>query len=451
MALFQLHIEHYRVQLKRNGWDLKAIAVVHYPVYQLYAQTQEQKTNHHLRFEKIIRTYFNTVENASLADLSRLLGVPVRVLQSVQRELFSDPDQVLDSSSVTDITEMVRVTRNFLIDAITNRPLPSYFYKYGKSNFMQPDKAVYEEAEALEKRYPSAFRPDLVHTPPTDELTDELIQVTKKKRSDFNIPEGLQQITDVQQLDKLVYPVGVAMSVNKEGEIRKELVDVASHISDKYTRAAMKIFSKQLDERIQGIVVTTPWESQPNWPARFENNWTELPVSDEQSQKHIFRLNRTTLNEIVEGKYGLQFYNPEHFQVNAADLCLLIDKSTFLHSSTRREAVKQNLIRGYDYNLQHGSAKVWLVMFRFETADNFMQDTIELARIIARVQEEKTDVKRILEPFEYRINYVRELLQALQSWDWLEKLDTWQFVGRYDGGRHRWVASRYHQNTTNEQ
>lgn len=442
MGVYQLNIELYRKKLERNGQKLLAIAIIHYPVYQVYADTIEEKPEHHKAIDALIREYYDSFTEGSLNELSALLGIPFKVLKSLEKQLHIDPDNHAQREEEILPIEEIEMTRNFLVDGHSFKPLLKYFYLEGRDHLIKPDNAIIKE-KLTYYRPPSAFRPDIIHSPPSDLIGDKILSIDQKERSDYNIPEGLQNIKDVRQ-EKYIYPLGVVLSVTEEGEVKRDIIDIGSRVPNQSTRKAITPFIQVLAERIKGLIVSTPIDINDKYPPRFQNNWSKLHLQSDVPNKRAFQFFQTSLSNIINEHYELSMNNPDHLQFSDTKLCVRINKETFL-SCNKRAKVVQNLLRGRDYIRQRSNSKVWIVMVDFEPLDVFMTDALALAQFIQNKKIETRYLKELINECRSQVHYTRELLLALQEWQWLEKLDEWLFMDSFHGGHRKWESKNFDQ------
>ena len=236
MGLFSIDIEKFYNELEAKGQQLKGVFCLQYPIYCIHANITDATPDPLDNLDNLIVDFliskpdFTTFQIASLVGASKTL-VELRIGKLIQDKLLQKKggNYTLTDYGVQVFAEKTKIRKHkqsydFYLDGITLKPMPKIYYGYYRTKFISENDSYYHTNKKGITRLIQPFGPDLVHTPPDNDIVKQnILELTDDEREKFCIPKGLVSIDDTA-FTKMTFHLLVAVS-SKSDVLIKELID----------------------------------------------------------------------------------------------------------------------------------------------------------------------------------------------------------------------------------
>ena len=430
MKPFSLDIERYYQSQKVSGLSLSAITVLQYPVYCIHTRIIDSTPDPLEKLDRYIIT--NLLNNVDTTEIGSLVSVEHRIIKSRITSLVDENLLELTDNKYTLTKEGKRIfiegsqqrlipkSYDFYIDGISFEPLPAYFYKgQRRVLFLSEDEIRFYTGKNGQQKSIKEFQPDICHTPPSEKLIWDKI-VKTQERKEFNIPEGLQEIT-ASTFTKLSYPVLIAHLYDKSSNSIKKLFDGYNSSGDD---VYCSVFLRNTKDRIKNKAIEILGmydKSKDETRYHLITNWNEIDNSNVTGCS--VNCSITDLLNLLKNVYGLDL-REENILLGKTKIKVNITRKSF-DRSRRKLKILENVKRGRDYIYGNSDRfGVWLLFVDFASDDQYILDLVKIKDEIgtsAGFEMVESILKRY--PYPYR-----EVLVSLERFDLLEAINMKKFM-----------------------
>lgn len=432
MSVFCLDIERYYQAQRKNGFDLKAIVCIQYPIYCIHADILVTTPDPLEKLDKAILNCILFKEGITSLEISQILSlqknvVDFRIDQLKGEKLLNDSNSLTISEYgievIIDGTEkrLHSMSYDFYLDGIDFQPLPERFYdlKYRSAFFSENDVTYYTDSRG-NTQTTKQFHPNVVHEPiEKDKVIRHIFYVSPDERIKCNIPEGLEEIKNID-FTKMTFPLLVALLL-KDGKPHRKVLD---GFSVKGENDFLVHFEAKISERLKNLELrldTFEDSSSEEKRCKFLSNWGEIDL--ERSVDGIFMVSKEDLKIAFKNIYKLNVSGSDNLLVNEFEIGINVTEELLSNMNTGRNDLIRHLTRGRDYKFGSPfNTGIWIYFVTFKTDSLFVKDLIEIYQFLREAKDMKLLLKSIFERIE-KYHEFRKTLVILEEYEILESYD----------------------------
>lgn len=430
MALFKLDIERYYQTKNEEGFELKSIAYLQYPIYCIHATILDSTPDPLEKLDKaIIKCILLNNEMSSL-DIAQFLsvqkrGVELRIEQMKSEGLIKGKNRLSVTELGRDILVFSKEKRlqkrqhNFYLDGIDFKPLSNELYsaKYLRSFYNENEFTYYTNSRGETKSY-KPFKPNIVHEPLIKEkVLENIFNIPKNEREFWAIPLGLEEIETID-FTKMSMPVLVGL-LKKENKLFRELLDPLNVTGDstKINSIESKIYDKI--QKIELRINTWIYDEKENFS--FASNWTEIDKEIEGERLQF--VTNEDLKKALKEIYYIETLSDVNIINTDFEIGLNVTEELIHNIKSNRRKFLGNLLRTRDAFIDFSTSQgIWTVFIKFITESEFVKALMEIFYVLktAKTKGLKDDnvIQKLLE-----YNIYRKALIFLEEFELLEKID----------------------------
>ncbi|MBO3097851.1 hypothetical protein [Gelidibacter pelagius] len=438
MALFNIDIERYYQSQLEDGFELKSIAYMQYPIYCIHATIIDSTPDPLEKLDKAIIKCLLINSEYSSNEISQLISVQKMAVEMRLRQMKLEG--LIEGDNNLEVTDLgfeiivhgkekrrQRRQYNFYIDGIDFMPLSSDLYspRYLKSFFDENEYTYYTNSKG-NTIISKPFKPSIVHEPLIKEkVLHNILNISENKREAWSIPEGLEEIESID-FTKMSIPILVGLMVKDKKGFRK-LLDGFSPTgdSDKIAGFNLKIKSKidNLELRID------TWKDQKSEADKFAfaSNWVEIDKKNED-QKLQF-ISKEDLKLALGKIYNIEFSSDEEIINTEFEIGINITKKLLLNLKSNRKQVLKNLERGRDYQMTSVKNGMWIIFITFKTNSSFVNYLLEIQSFLNDARKRDLKISHISKRL-LKNDLYRNVLVLLEEYELLEKMDINQHMNK---------------------
>jgi len=429
MRWFNLSIEQYRNGLfNQHKSRLSAISVIKYPIYFIQATIKKYADDDTQSLDYQILKIINYFKVTNEKNINLILGVMegvvrwrIESLESSGFLIVSDhkielTDDGFELLNRPDQRIIITTTENFYIDGVTLKPLTSEFYqKHYK----------FGQIHTFIEHGDRDFETDIVHTPPSDNIIENIIDIPIDKRVEYSIPQSLIEIVAIDPV-RMMHPLGVVYTYNEKHEINKRLIDCCDSLP---RNGILEGQQDLLQGRIDNLFIQPDIRnSKQKDIIQFGTSWDFQESSENDS---IFKISLERLKKIIFKEYNIEILQDDDMQINNDYICWKINKKYFKHGYDNNEMLIEYLKKGQHFIHQHEHTGVWIVYIEFTPNDQFVEDLLKVTDII---DKNNYNLEQLI--VEFGLKYLRSLLISLGKYFVLEDLDSDLYLSKFVSGNY---------------
>lgn len=432
MALFNIDIERYCQTQKEEGFELKSIAYIQYPIYCIHATILDSTPDPLEKLDKAIIRCLLLRKDISLLEIAQILSIQkkavgLRIQQMKNEGLIKGRKNLTVTKDGTQILiegtkkRIQKRPHDFYLDGMDFSPLNSDLYspKYLNSFFNENEYTYYTDARG-EIKSSKPFKPNIVHEPLIKEKVIESIKnIPEKERSLYAIPLGIEEIESID-FTKMSMPILVGLMV-KDGKPYRKLIDGFSTLGkpDKIIS-----FKSKIENKINNLELRLDtWKDRNTEEQKFSfaSNWSEIDLINED-QKLQF-ISSEDLKIAFMELYNIKSLSDEDIINNEFEIGLNVSKNLLDKLNDSKRDFLRNLIRGRDYNIIFsGYNGIWLIIFKFQTECSFVSSLIEILTFLRSIKDKKLKFNHITDRL-FKYDIYRQALVYLEEYELLERID----------------------------
>jgi len=431
MALFNIDIgRYYQIQIE-EGFELKSIAYIQYPIYCIHATILDSTPDPLEKLDKAIIRCLLLRKDISLLEIAQMLSiqkkaVELRIQQMKNEGLIKGRKNLTVTEDGTQIliegTEkrMQRRSHDFYLDGMDFSPLNSDLYsqKYLNSFFNENEYTYYTDARG-ETKSSKPFKPNIVHEPLIKEKVIENINnISEKERSLYALPLGLEEIESID-FTKMSMPILVGLMV-KEGKPYRKLIDGFSTIGDPEKIIS---FKSKIEDKINNLELRLDtWKDNKTEEQKFSfaSNWSEIDLINED-QKLQF-ISSEDLKLALTKFYKIDSLSDADIINTDIEIGINVSKGLLLKLMNNKKLFLRNIERGRDYQMFSTNNGVWLVFITFKTECTFVNSVIEILVFLRNAKDKKLKFSHITDRL-FKYDIYRQALVFLEEYELLERID----------------------------
>ncbi len=431
MALFNLDIERYYQAQLEEGFELKSIAYIQYPIYCIHATIFDSTPDPLEKLDKAIVMCLQLNSTVSTLEIAQLLSVQKKTvelrLQTMRNEglIKGRKNFTVTENGVGIIVEgkqkrMQKRSYDFYLDGIDFAPLQQELYslKYNNSYYNENEYTYYTNKRG-DTVTSKPFRPNIVHEPLIkDRVIEKIIDIPENDRPLFSIPLGLEEVESID-FTKMSIPVLVGLMIKDDKPYRK-LIDGFSATGD--TEKIIS-FESKLNDKIKNLELRLDtWEDKRTDEQKFTfaSNWSEIDnVSEQQKLQFI---SKEDLKLAFKKFYEIDSLSEDNIICNDFEIGINFTKDLFLKMRNNRKQCIKNIQRGRDYQMFSTNNGIWLVFISFYTNCPFVKQLLEIFDFLNAARRKSLELSQIKERLsQYDIS--RQALVLLEEKELLEMID----------------------------
>ncbi|MDH7912792.1 hypothetical protein [Winogradskyella sp. SYSU M77433] len=435
MALFNLDIERYYQAKNEEGFELKSIAYLQYPIYCIHATILDSTPDPLEKLDKAIIKCILLNNEMSILDIAQFLsvqkrGVELRVEQMKSEGLIKGENRLNVTELGRDILIFSKEKRlqkrqhNFYLDGVDFKPLSSELYsaKYLKSFFNENEFTYYTNSRGVTKSY-KPFKPNIVHEPLIKEkVLENIFNIPINERESWAIPLGLEEIETID-FTKMSMPVLVGL-LKKENKLFRELLDPLNVTGDstKINSIESKIYDKI--QKIELRINTWIYDEKENFS--FASNWTEIDKEIEGERLQF--VTNEDLKKALKEIYFIETLSDVNIINTDFEIGLNVTEELIHNIKSNRREFLGNLLRTRDAFIDFSTSQgIWVVFIKFITESEFVKALMEIFYVLktAKTKGLKDDdvIQKLL-----GYDIYRKALIFLEEFELLEKIDIKQHM-----------------------
>lgn len=448
MNHFNIDFERLYDTMSKRGFTLKGLACLQYPIYCIHAEILDTTPDPLSNIDRVISEFYFENPEFTTLQIAYLIGTTKVFIEQRLRILINDGLLIKTDIGIELTSLGTKVFReavqerefnrsyDFYIDGITFKPLSRHYYISNRNKFIsEEDINHYTDFDGNEQSK-KPFGPDIVHTPlDTEKVEKEVLDIERADRDSFHIPTGLKSFTNIS-FTKQTFPLLVAISTSSEG-VFKEIVDGFPYFSESdnvaYYDAVKKYvfdFEDNLKNKIQSLEFRIYIPQYDISKCNLTTNWNEIDRRD-QSPKRCYGFSAEDLLILLKNKFYLSSVNLEDVVNEDQEVIVNINRQ-ILRSTSDKQKLIRNLIRGRDYSFERYNKDVFLFYMTFSTNDDFIIQLMRLKNLLLQnVKSDVLSIKKIIENDGYFSKNYRALLSESGEFDLLEKLDIEEFMFKF--------------------
>ncbi len=435
MAHYNLDIERYYLQEKELGYELKAIAVINYPIYCIHSIILDSTPDPLKKLDKAIFKCILMKKNIKDDQIAKILcvnraAVKLRLGRLEQEGLLKKKNTIYEP--IEDAEEIIvngksrrqqRLSYDFYIDGIDFQPLKRELYgnRY-KSSFDGEHDYFYYTNKLGKEVIIRPFRPNIVHEPLSkDRIIETIFSVSAENRNEYAIPIGLQEIDNVD-FTKMTIPVLVSL-LAKEDQLKRRIIDGFSILGENQNISEI---CDKLIEKIEKIELRIDViNKNDKRKAVFTSNWNEVDIKNQENRLQFLSLEDVRM--ALEENYEFTGMQIENLFLNKHEIKLNVTKALLEKAKSKKKMLIKNLKRGRDYINCYGKHGIWLVFVSFTTDCAFIHNLLRISEILEKAQTENNPLdKKIKEIIDFP-DYRKSLL-TLDEYELLEIIDIKKYM-----------------------
>ncbi len=436
MALFNIDIERYYQIQQEEGFELKSIAYIQYPIYCIHATILDSTPDPLEKLDKTIIKCLLLKKNISTLEIAQMLSIQKKAVE-LRIQQMKNEGLIKGKKNLT-ITEegkiilvegsekrMLRRPHDFYLDGIDFSPLNSDLYspKYLNSFFNENEYTYYTNAKG-ETKASKPFKPNIVHEPLTKEkVIENILSISKKERSLYAIPFGLEEIESID-FTKMSMPILVGLMV-KDGKPYRKLIDGFSAIGEPEKIIS---FKSKIEDKINKLELRIDtWNDRETEEQKFSfaSNWSVIDLINEdhinEDQKLQF-ISSEDLKLALTKFYKTGNLSDEDIINTNFDIGINVSKSLLLKLKHNKKQFLKNIERGRDYQMFSTNNGIWLIFIAFKTECPFVNSLIEILTFLKQTKDKKLEFKHITERL-FKYDIYRQALVFLEEYELLERID----------------------------
>lgn len=439
MSVFSLDIERlYRAKLA-NGFELKGIACIQYPIYCVHANILVNTKEPLEILDCAILNCMLLKEKINKSEIAKLLGVSQALMELRIGKMLEEG--LLKKEKVISITEEGRniilegkgrrlnsKSHDFYIDGIDFQPLPSRFYdlKYS-SAFFSEDTYTYYTDQSGKTQVSKPFNPSIVHEPiEKDKVLRHLFFISAEERINYQIPEGLEGVSSIDYT-KMTFPLLVAL-LSKDGKTYREVIDGFSTNGE---QDFLVLFQAKLSNRLKNLEIRLDINEDRYTNEKkfsFISNWNE--IDSKSNEDRLFFIARDDLKFALSELYKISFLEDQNILTSETEIGLILTDNHFNLNNSYRANLLKHLSRGRDYKFgRFYNYGIWICFITFTTYSPFVKSMVETYEFLKEAKSRKLLEKDLLLWIK-KIQGWRYILVVLEEYDLLESIDIEQNMSK---------------------
>jgi len=435
MALFNLDIDRYYHTQKDNGFELKSIAYIQYPIYCIHTTIVDSTPDPLDKLDKSIVQCINLKNDITSFDISRMLSVKKEIVEQEINKLINE-DLITQKGSSFTITENAieiiikgkghRLTNrnyDFFIDGITLELLPKIFYsnKYLNSLISETQLSFYTDKKG-ETRISKPYNPNIVPEPVNKEvIIKNILDLDENKRETLNVPVGIESIKGFDYT-KMSFPILVGL-FEKDGVPVRKLIDGFTATGDPEYINSFYVNLKDKLENLKLKLSVWKKEDEEEYNILFKSNWDEIDIKSNDDELQF--ISTEDLKIALEHFYDisdLSDLSDENIINTNFDIGLVVTPGLLHKLNSGKKRLLKNLFRGKDYQMVPFYGGIWIVFMKFITNSDHINELIEISQFIQDAKDKKLEIEQIVTRLS-KYNNFRKALLEIEEFDLLEKID----------------------------
>jgi hypothetical protein len=453
MSELSIDFNRFYEELKNQGEKLCGLFKLQYPLYCIHAEIIHTAPDPMEQLDDAIISFFRMNQRFTTRQIACIIGtsgavITQRVEVLVRDKLLSYKDGVYTLTSLGELSfkhkSQVRQhfqSYDFYIDGLTLQPLSRVFYTNYHSDLINEHDVIIRTVAEGETKVIKPFGPDLVHTPPDNDLIiRNIMAMPDTDRDTFCIPQGLQSINQLEFTKMSFY---ILVAVSTRGDIvKKQLINgyayysVLDNLSYYETlRKDVAIFEREIKSKIDRLEfkinipdLSSGKERSKAFAGRpmLVSNWQEID-NYPNSRGTCYRFSLEDLCKLIAQSYRVGNVPQENVINNDTTIAVRINRQMLMSSPDRYKLIS-SLIRERDFVYGEGDTAVLILYLHYAIEDVFVDNVVKLKKLV-----DKTDSKDInmswIDNLDTELKQdFRMLLLAASELDILEKLDIEQHM-----------------------
>lgn len=419
MAKFRINIEELNDSLNKNSKELLGVFCIQYPFFCLHSQILYTSNDELEGIDTMIIYFILANPEIEVKSIGKFLGLESRIINQRIRGLVRDMILSKEKSyyKLTELAIKVYVEKteqrvfvgsyDFYVDGVGLKPLSEDFYNY---SYIQENSFIETEKQNFNKKNQRGFQPDIVsNVPDLKIIRDNILQIAKENRKEYNIPQGLRDLTDIEPQRMALELLVAVVKCTKTDTITKEFINGHAFynkqelkcdyyeflkkgldsfkspiISNKIEKLSFKInnnnngYSKKTEEETQFYLGTNWFEvDRMNMDKDTCYNFSDYDLLNYLNSRYSnYKLNHKLTSQDIEN-------TPNKISIK-------ISKDLLLNSSNP-SSLLDALIRGRDYeiNTTRLENNYFLIMYYFKADDEFVRKLLEFHSDLTNIEQEK--------------------------------------------------------------
>ena len=431
MALFSLDIERYYQAQVEEGFELKSIAYIQYPIYCIHATILDSTPDPLEKLDKAIVKCVLVDGTISPLEIAQLLSVQKKTVEL--RLLAMHNEGLIKGKQNLSVTEegieviiegkqkrMQKRSYDFYLDGIDFAPLKQELYssKYINSYYNENEYTYYtnKKGETVSSK---PFRPNIVHEPlAKDRIIEKIFDIPENERCLYSIPVGLEEIESID-FTKMSIPILVGLMV-KDNKPYRKIINGFSAMGD--TEKIIS-FENKIRDKINNLELRLDTWVDKNTEEQkftFASNWSEIDNLSEQ-QKLQF-ISKEDLKLAFGKFYNIKSLSDDNIISTDYEIGINVSKELFLDIKSNRNQFIKHIQRGRDYQMFSTNNGIWLVFILFYTNCPFVKQLLEIYDFLKTARSKHLGLSHIQERLsQYEIS--RQALVLLEEKELLEMID----------------------------
>jgi len=430
MALFNLDIDRYYQTKKDEGFELKSVAYLQYPVYCIHSTILDSTPDPLEKLDKAIIKCLLLNNEMSVLDIAQFLSVQKRgVEMRIQQMKFEDLIEGEDKFSITERGKDILINdtekrfqkrqHNFYLDGIDFQPLSSELYspKYLNSFFNENEFTYYTNSKGDTISY-KPFKPNIVHEPLNKEkVLENIFNIPVIGRESCSIPLGLEKIETID-FTKMSMSILVGL-MTKDNKPYREIIDGFSNVGDS---DKIRTFESKIKNQISKLElrIDTWKDKNENDKFAFASNWLEIDKKNDEEKLQF--ITREDLKLALSKLYNVKFSSEEEVINTNFEIGINITEELLLNQKSNTSLLLRNLERGREYHRTSINNGIWVVFISFFTNSSFVQNLLEIKNFLKDATNRNLKINHITEIL-FRYKNYRQALVLLDEFELLEKMD----------------------------
>lgn len=431
MALFNIDIERYYLIQKEEGFDLKSIAYIQYPIYCIHSSIIDSTPDPLEKLDKVIIKSLLLRNDISILEIAQLLSIQKKAvelrIQQMKNEGLIKGRKTLRITAegmailIEGTEKRIRKRpHDFYLDGMDFSPLNSKLYsqKYLNSFFNENEYTYYTDARG-ETKTSKPFKPNIVHEPLIKEkVIENILRISEEERSLYAIPLGLEEIESID-FTKMSMPILVGLMV-KDGKPYRKLIDGFSTIGEPEKIIS---FKSKIEDKINNLELRLDtWKDKKTEEQKFSfsSNWPEIDLINED-QKVQF-ISSEDLKLALTKFYKIDNLSDGDIINSDIDIGINVTKGLLLKLKNNKKQFLRNIERGRDYQMFSTNNGVWLVFITFKTNCPFVNSMVEILMFLRNSKDKNLKFCHITDRL-FKYESYRQALVFLEEFELLERID----------------------------
>ena len=436
MALFNLDIERYYKKQNDEGFELKSIAYIQYPIYCIHATIMDSTPDPLEKLDKAIIKCLLLKKGMTNISIAQFLSVH-RIAVDLRIQKFKS-DKLLKGDKNLIITDLgkevllderekrlLKRSYDFYLDGIDFHPLNKEFYgnRYKKSFYSENEYSYYTNRKG-ETKVNKPFRPNIVHEPIDKErVINKILNIDKNERHNYSIPDGLENIENID-FTKMTVPILIGIFI-KNGMPHRKLINGYSVLGE---IDAIQSFESKIEDKINKLELRLDvWDDKNGNDKKFTfaSNWSE--IDRENADNRLQFISNEDLKTAYCKFYRCSEISDENILNDERGLGINVTAEFLIKLKQGKKKILHHLLRGRDYHMFSTNNGVWLVFITFSTDCPFVKSLLEILSFF-------NDAKKMQLTFDHKIKRIsqydnyRKALVILEEYEFLETIDIRQHM-----------------------